>query len=143
MGLAPWAIEYYRQRARRQRTFPSEIVRMEAYKAVKRTIRIERIYLRSDRAATNNGGTVRDRTTQLVKRRTGSLAGFMRRKGFEDSLELLRACGFEDWAIEYYREAARVGRTLPHNMVRHIVESSAWNKLHHRSGVWRPLNGDR
>jgi len=135
MGFAPWTIEYYRQRARRERTLPSDLVRTEAYQAVKRTIRIERIYL-------GDGRTARGRTAPHVKRRVGSLAGFMRRKGFEDSLELLRVCGFEAWAVEYYRNAARAGHTLPHSMVRHIVESAAWRDLHHSFGIWRRLNGD-
>jgi len=59
-----------------------------------------------------------------VDRRDNSLQGIMRRRKFEDSLDLLRTLGLSSHAIEHYRWFARETRRLPHELVREMVEEN-------------------
>lgn len=58
------------------------------------------------------------------ERRDNSPQGIVRRKRFEDSLDLLRALGLSSHAIEHYRWFARETRRMPHELVREMVEEN-------------------
>lgn len=142
LGFAPWAIEYYRQEARREQKLPHEIVRAVAYETVRKTIGSKPNRASPHRGAVPKKDLRSNGPTKPGDRRAGSLAGLMRRQGFEKSLNLLSQCGFEGWAVEACGLAARAAGMLPHDLVRCVAESSAWHKLNSDPEAWRRTNGD-
>lgn len=129
MGFAPWAIEYYRQAARKVRKLPHEIVRETACEGVRTTIEPN-----ATRASRNGTALPRKdlgphRAAELIERRSGSLPALMRRQEFERSLELLKECGFGSGAVDYYRRMARKAGMLPHVVVLMAAQFAAWQAL--------------
>ncbi len=129
MGFAPWAIEYYRQAARKDRKLPHEIVRETACEAVRTTIGPN-----AARASRNGTGLPwkklgPNRAAQSVERRSGTLPALMRRQEFERSLGLLKECGFGVGAVDYYRRVAREAGMLPHVVVLMAAQFAAWQAL--------------
>jgi hypothetical protein len=60
-----------------------------------------------------------------VERRDLSPEGRARRAAFGRSLQTLRELGFEESAVEFYRQAARTTGLLPHEVVRDLAEGAA------------------
>jgi hypothetical protein len=62
---------------------------------------------------------------QGPERRDRSPQGIARRARFEASLKLLADLGLSPDALEYYRQLARMKRTLPHQLIRAMAEKVA------------------
>jgi len=64
-----------------------------------------------------------------IERRNQSALGRKRRLEFDRSLHRLRALGMPEWAVEYYRRAARVAGLPPHMVVCHVAVVAAGRQL--------------
>jgi hypothetical protein len=64
-----------------------------------------------------------------TERRNQSALGRRRRREFERSLHKLRELGMPDWAVEYYRRAARVAGLPPHMVVCHVAVVAAGRQM--------------
>ncbi len=60
-----------------------------------------------------------------IERRDLSPQGRVRRKRFDESLDMLRALGLSPTDVEYYRRLARMKRRLPHELVCHVATQVA------------------
>jgi hypothetical protein len=137
LGFASWAIEYYRQQARQAGRLPHEIVRAIAAQAARTTIGPA---LRRPRSPARPAAA-RARGPAQGERRASSLAGLMRRQTFQASIDLLRGCRFDAWTLRCYRDAAPAIRMLPHDLVRSVAETVAWNRLNRDAERDRKTNG--
>lgn len=63
------------------------------------------------------------------ERRNQTTLGRKRRREFERSADKIRALGMPDWAVEYYRRAARVVGLPPHMVVCHVALVAAGRQL--------------
>jgi hypothetical protein len=63
------------------------------------------------------------------ERRDHSGTGRKRRRDFQRSLEKLRDLGMPNWAVTYYRRAARIASLQPHEIVCHIAVVTAMRQL--------------
>lgn len=63
------------------------------------------------------------------ERRNQTALGRKRRREFERSADKIRALGMPDWAVEYYRRAARVVGLPPHMVVCHVALVAAGRQL--------------
>jgi hypothetical protein len=64
-----------------------------------------------------------------IDRRNQTALGRRRRREFFRSVQKLRALGMPDWAVEYYRRAARVAGLPPHMVVCHVAVVAAGRQL--------------
>ncbi len=64
-----------------------------------------------------------------IDRRNQTALGRRRRREFHRSVQKLRALGMPDWAVEYYRRAARVAGLPPHMVVCHVAVVAAGRQL--------------
>jgi len=64
-----------------------------------------------------------------IDRRNVTALGRKRRREFDRSVQKLRALGMPDWAVEYYRRAARVAGLPPHMVVCHVAVVAAGRQL--------------
>jgi hypothetical protein len=64
-----------------------------------------------------------------LDRRNQSSLGRKRRREFDRSVQKLRALGMPDWAVEYFRRAARVAGLPPHMIVCHVAVVAAGRQL--------------
>ncbi len=62
-------------------------------------------------------------------RRNPTALGRKRRREFDRSIQKLRALGMPDWAVEYFRRAARVAGLPPHMIVCHVAVVAAGRQL--------------
>jgi hypothetical protein len=62
-------------------------------------------------------------------RRNPTALGRKRRREFDRSVQKLRALGMPDWAVEYFRRAARVAGLAPHMIVCHVAVVAAGRQL--------------
>lgn len=62
-------------------------------------------------------------------RRNQTSIGRKRRHEFDRSVQKLRALGMPDWAVEYFRRAARVAGLPPHMIVCHVAVVAAGRQL--------------
>jgi hypothetical protein len=62
-------------------------------------------------------------------RRNPTALGRKRRREFDRSVQTLRALGMPDWAVEYFRRAARVAGLPPHMIVCHVAVVAAGRQL--------------
>jgi hypothetical protein len=64
-----------------------------------------------------------------IDRRNQTALVRKRRREFDRSVQKLRALGMPDWAMEYYRRAARVAGLPPHMVVCHVAVVAAGRQL--------------
>jgi hypothetical protein len=64
-----------------------------------------------------------------LDRRNQTSIGRKRRREFDRSVQKLRALGMPDWAVEYFRRAARVAGLPPHMIVCHVAVVAAGRQL--------------
>jgi hypothetical protein len=64
-----------------------------------------------------------------LDRRNQTSLGRKRRREFDRSVQKLRALGMPDWAVEYFRRAARVAGLPPHMIVCHVAVVAAGRQL--------------
>jgi hypothetical protein len=64
-----------------------------------------------------------------IDRRNPTALGRKRRREFDRSVQKLRALGMPDWAVEYFRRAARVAGLPPHMIVCHVAVVAAGRQL--------------
>jgi len=64
-----------------------------------------------------------------TERRNQSALGRKRRRDFERSVHKLRELGMPEWAVEYYRRAARVAGLPPHMVVCHVAVVAAGRQM--------------
>ena len=64
-----------------------------------------------------------------LDRRNQTSLGRKRRREFDRSVQKLRALGMPDWAVEYFRRAARVAGLPPHTIVAHVAVVAAGRQL--------------
>jgi hypothetical protein len=63
------------------------------------------------------------------ERRNQTALGRKRRREFNRSVDKIRALGMPDWAVEYFRRAARVAGLPPHMVVCHVAVVAAGRQL--------------
>jgi hypothetical protein len=64
-----------------------------------------------------------------IDRRNQTALGRKRRREFDRSTRKLKALGMPEWAVEYYRRAARVAGLAPHIVVCHVALVAAGRQL--------------
>jgi hypothetical protein len=64
-----------------------------------------------------------------MERRNQTALGRKRRREFERSAHKLRELGMPEWAVEYYRRAARVAGLPPHMVVCHVAVVAAGRQM--------------
>lgn len=76
-----------------------------------------------------------------TERRNQTALGRKRRKEFDRSVQKLRALGMPDWAVEYFRRAARVAGLPPHMIVCHVAVVAAGRQL--QASIAQDQQGER
>ena len=74
-------------------------------------------------------------------RRNPTALGRKRRREFDRSVQKLRALGMPDWAVEYFRRAARVAGLPPHMIVCHVAVVAAGRQL--QASIAQDQEGER
>lgn len=76
-----------------------------------------------------------------MDRRNQTALGRKRRREFDRSVQKLRALGMPDWAVEYFRRAARVAGLPPHMIVCHVAVVAAGRQL--QASIAQDQRGER